>query len=131
MMVSFYAIHDSRRYTIPRIADPLCLLMFVQVVDSTFPYMSLSSSQLTRVVADQVPSSHERETLEQAQVGELGARRVRPAAETEGWLNGAVTGPRRGARSASVALSRAAIGAGGAEALVVGGAPLERVLTGG
>ena len=34
MMVSFYAIHDSRRYTIPRIADPLCLLMFVQVVDS-------------------------------------------------------------------------------------------------
>ena len=70
-------------------------------------------------------------TLEQAQVGELEARRVRPAAETEGWLNGAVTGPRRGARSASVALSRAAIGAGGAEALVVGGAPLERVLTGG
>jgi hypothetical protein len=34
MMVSFYAIHDSRRYTIPRIADPLCLLMSVQVVDS-------------------------------------------------------------------------------------------------
>eukprot|EP00964_Phaeocystis_antarctica_P081844 scaffold51242_cov64-Phaeocystis_antarctica.AAC.2 len=66
-----------------------------------------------------------------AKVSESGARRVRPAAETEGWLNGAATGPRRGARSASVALSRAAVGAGGAEALDVGGAPLARGLTGG
>jgi len=36
-----------------------------------------------------------------------------------------------GARSASVALSRAAVGAGGAEALDEGGAPLARGLTGG